>query len=52
MYNMGEYLSKNISTKDSKYTLKIYFSYIYPGLKEKIEEILNIKVERIINEKV
>ena len=47
LYNMGEYLAKDITASDSNYSLTIYFSYIYPELKEKIEEILNIKVDKI-----
>lgn len=49
LYNMGEYLAKNIHLTDSSYSLTIYFSYIYPGLKEKIEEIMNIKTDEIRN---
>ena len=44
LYNMGEYLSKNINIVDSRPKLTIYFSYIYPELKEKIEKILNVNL--------
>ena len=47
LYNMGEYLAKEINIIDSSSKLKIYFSYTYPGLKEKIEEILDIKIDKI-----
>ncbi len=47
LYNMGEYLAKNINIVDSSYSLTIYFSYIYPGLKDKIEKILGIKIDKI-----
>lgn len=47
LYNMGEYLANNINIIDSSHKLTIYFSYIYPGLKEKIEDILNINVNLV-----
>ena len=49
LYNMGEYLANDINIVDSSYSLTIYFSYIYPKLKEKIENILDIKIDKINN---
>ncbi len=51
LYNMGEYLAKNIDIIDSSYKLTVYFSYTYRGLKDKIEEILNIKID-LINKRI
>lgn len=43
-YNMGTILASSIYLKPDNYSLKVYFSEIYDGLNNKVEEILNSKV--------
>lgn len=44
-YNMGTILAQSTYLKPDKYDLTIYFSHIYDGLSDKVNNILNTKVE-------
>ena len=42
---MGTILAQSTYLKPDKYDLTIYFSHIYDGLSDKVNNILNTKVE-------